>query len=342
MSRPAKQGLDYFYIVCDPEDKIEYLEAKHGIIGFGVLIKLWRRIYKRHGYWCEWDERSEVMFAKKIGITHAELQEIVSTCFFEKIFSLEKYREYKILTSSGVQKHWLSVSKNAKRKFSEIDVKYSLLMNPPEETPVNSGGNHGLFRNTPEEMPQSKVKESKGDIDNTTYYHRSDERLPENSVGIKSGDELKTLVSKTSSSKKKRLRAKKESEWPQKLFNHIKSSWWMWFMERNKNQAPKFSGASAKAIDQIRAYLIAEGKKMNFAEESMIYDFGKKEWDKLLGDWERLKPNNFLYTSIDIKKINSNYNEIINFLNNGQQQRDTGRQRQTSSSVGKTIKFDKP
>ena len=42
MPRPLKNGLDFFYIDVDINDdqKIEIIEAKHGLVGFGIYIKL--------------------------------------------------------------------------------------------------------------------------------------------------------------------------------------------------------------------------------------------------------------------------------------------------------------
>ena len=42
MARPQKEGLDYFPfdVDMDQDDKVALIEAKHGITGFGVVVKL--------------------------------------------------------------------------------------------------------------------------------------------------------------------------------------------------------------------------------------------------------------------------------------------------------------
>ena len=46
MARPIKTGLDYFPMDVDTDEKFELIEAKHEIVGFGIVIKLFQRIYK--------------------------------------------------------------------------------------------------------------------------------------------------------------------------------------------------------------------------------------------------------------------------------------------------------
>ena len=57
MARPVKSGLNYFPMDVDMDDKVELIEAKHGITGFGILIKLYQKIYKE-GYYINWKEET--------------------------------------------------------------------------------------------------------------------------------------------------------------------------------------------------------------------------------------------------------------------------------------------
>ncbi len=45
MPRPQKAGLDYFPLDTDMEkdDKIALIETKYGIVGFGIVIKLFKK-----------------------------------------------------------------------------------------------------------------------------------------------------------------------------------------------------------------------------------------------------------------------------------------------------------
>ena len=49
MARPIKDGVDYFPLDVNLDMKFRLLEAKHGIVGFGIIIKLFQRIYADNG-----------------------------------------------------------------------------------------------------------------------------------------------------------------------------------------------------------------------------------------------------------------------------------------------------
>jgi hypothetical protein len=46
MARPKKIGLEYFPLDCQMDDKVEMLEAEHGLEGFAVYVKLLQAIYQ--------------------------------------------------------------------------------------------------------------------------------------------------------------------------------------------------------------------------------------------------------------------------------------------------------
>ena len=164
MARPKKEGLDYFPMDVDLHDAEEYLEAKYGVEGYGVLIKLWSRIYKKRGYYCNWDDRAIYLFSKSINLDPIKIKEIVNFCLDNNIFNNDMYGKYQILTSTGIQERYVRICTQAKRAEININPDYNLhplyeftreeTKEIPEETPGNSG-------NTPEEIPQSKVKKKK-------------------------------------------------------------------------------------------------------------------------------------------------------------------------------------
>jgi hypothetical protein len=151
MGRPLKKGLNYFNIDCVQEDNLNMIEAKHGLVGYGVLIKLWRKIYMIHGYYTEWTDKNIYLFAREIGVDAELINQVVESCFNEGIFHRDLFRKFQILTSRGVQKRYVKIVTEAKRKDCSIDVTHSLLEFPPEET-----------EKTPEESTQRKEKEIKG------------------------------------------------------------------------------------------------------------------------------------------------------------------------------------
>ncbi|MBS1513878.1 MAG: DUF4373 domain-containing protein [Bacteroidetes bacterium] len=163
MSRPAKRGLEYFShdVNLSSDDKIQFIEANHGITGYGVYCKLLEKIYK-NGYYIKWEPRDEILFSKTIGLDASLVKKIITDCIEEKLFSPELYMRFGILTSRAVQERFLMGA--VKRKNIEFiqdylcihdyeffgSVKVTLTTVNGEKTGVISP-----------ETPQSKVKESK-------------------------------------------------------------------------------------------------------------------------------------------------------------------------------------
>jgi hypothetical protein len=116
MSRSIKQGLDYFPMDVEVDNKIELIEAKHGIAGFGVLVKMFQKIYKE-GYYLTWDEETQLLFARRINVDINSINAIINDCFKYRIFSEELYTKYHILTSSGIQKRYLNATNRRKELF---------------------------------------------------------------------------------------------------------------------------------------------------------------------------------------------------------------------------------
>lgn len=132
MSRPIKQSLDYFPMDVNMDDKIELIEAKYGLVGFAVIVKLWQKIYASEGYYYEWTEEKQLIFCKRNGIEFDTLQVLIADCFKWSLFDKSIFDKYKILTSKGIQKRYIEASK--RKQNLEIITEYWLLVT---ETPVN-------------------------------------------------------------------------------------------------------------------------------------------------------------------------------------------------------------
>ena len=163
MARPTKAGLDYFPLDVHMDDKVNLIEAQYGLVGFAVVIKLWQQIYADKGYYTEWGEQNELLFAGKNGIELESLKNIIAATVRWGIFDADLLGKYKILTSAGIQKRYLEAK--AKAKNVSIEKAYLLISVPEtevisEKTPVIS-----------EIMPQSKVNKSK--VKKSNSYVRS-------------------------------------------------------------------------------------------------------------------------------------------------------------------------
>ncbi len=130
--RQNKVGLDYFELDCHMDDKVRLIQAEYGLKGFAVFVRLLQEIYGECGYYCEWTQDRELLFASENGLNGGSLKllgDIVSACIRRNIFSARLFEKYGILTSSGVQKQYLKAT--AKREVVELKKEY-LLISVPE------------------------------------------------------------------------------------------------------------------------------------------------------------------------------------------------------------------
>lgn len=71
MPRPTKQAIDYFPldVSCENDDKLQMIIGEFGMKGEFIFIKLLAYIYKNEGYYCVWDEKTQLKFAT--GVAYA-------------------------------------------------------------------------------------------------------------------------------------------------------------------------------------------------------------------------------------------------------------------------------
>lgn len=146
MARPTKIGLDYFELDCHMDEKVELIEAEYGLKGFAILVKLYQSIYSGFGYYCEWTPDISVLWARRLGVAHGVdsgnldfvddkscalpgfpnnlINNVVAASIRRNIFSEELFNEYRILTSSGIQKRYL----NAVSRREKVELKKEYLL----------------------------------------------------------------------------------------------------------------------------------------------------------------------------------------------------------------------
>ena len=126
-------GINYFPIGVNfmEENAMEVIEAKYGIKGSAIVLKLLCKIYKE-GYYIRWDEEQCLIFANKAGreVQAEEVQGIIEILFIKGILDRNSYRENGILTSENIQKVWLEATKRRKRELSELPY---LIVKPEKE-----------------------------------------------------------------------------------------------------------------------------------------------------------------------------------------------------------------
>ena len=109
MARPQKEGVDYFPLDVHLDIKFDLIEAEYGITGFGIVVKLLQKIYGGNGYYIEWTSEVALLFAKSVGLGGNVVSEIVTASIRRGIFNNDMYEQYKILTSTGIQKRYLEM-----------------------------------------------------------------------------------------------------------------------------------------------------------------------------------------------------------------------------------------
>lgn len=165
MARPQKEGIDYFPIDCRFNDKVKLIQAEFGLIGVGCLVRLWQKIYDEKGYYTEWDDDVALVFAQDCKSSANVVKEVVSACLRRGLFDRQKYDQYKILTSEGIQERYAEATE--RRTSQKIDGRYLLIAMPKnwinvDNNPINADNNsENVDDNT-----QSKVNKNK--INNIT------------------------------------------------------------------------------------------------------------------------------------------------------------------------------
>ena len=169
-------GINYFPVGVNfmEENAMEVIEAKYGIKGSAIVLKLLCKIYKE-GYFIRWDEEQCLIFANKAGreVQAAEVQGIIEILFIKGILDRNSYLANGILTSANIQKIWMEATKRRKRDLKALPY---LLVNdltqqeteaPEGENVTISPGNvvHDVAVNAKNacNSGQSKVKEKKAE-----------------------------------------------------------------------------------------------------------------------------------------------------------------------------------
>lgn len=116
MARPQKEGLDYFPIDVHNDDKLDLIEAKFELIGWALIVKLWRKIYSTYGYYYPWTEKEILLFRKAQNVDINLLNDVIKYAIELDIFNKELFNKYNILSSNGIQKRYLESIKRRKQQ----------------------------------------------------------------------------------------------------------------------------------------------------------------------------------------------------------------------------------
>ena len=122
--------MDSFLLDCHTNDNISEIEAEYGVKGFAIVVRLWQKIYCEKGYYCEWIDRSPLLFLTNwfggnSGVTVNLIMDIVSRCLKNGIFNAKMHEDYSILTSERIQTQYFDVVK--RRECIPVKKEYLLI-----------------------------------------------------------------------------------------------------------------------------------------------------------------------------------------------------------------------
>ena len=160
----AYDGINYFPVGVNfmEENAMEVIEAKYGIKGSAIVLKLLCKIYKE-GYFIRWDEEQCLIFANKAGreVQAAEVQGIIEILFIKGIMDKNSYLENGILTSENIQKVWMEATKRRKRELSELP--YLMVKTEKEnDKPENASTQQEVEQ--PKPLKEGKAAVGTGDV----------------------------------------------------------------------------------------------------------------------------------------------------------------------------------
>lgn len=157
MGRQTKKGLDYFPLDVVLDTKLSLIKAEFGLLGFGIVIRLFQYIYAENGYYMEWSQDVALMFASNEQVGVNVVSEVINACLKRGIFDQNKFKEFGILTSNGIQERYLEATN--RRIGEKICDEYAILNAHKKQ--VNDDIN-GINVNKKEENASRKyIKESK-------------------------------------------------------------------------------------------------------------------------------------------------------------------------------------
>ena len=144
------------------ENAMEVIEAKYGIKGPAIVLKLLCKIYKER-YYILWDEEQCLIFAYKVEreVQTGEVQGIIVILFIKGILDRSSCQENGILTSENIQKVWMEATKRRKKELSKLP--YLMVKTEKENgKPDNTSAQQEIKQ--PKPLKEGKVAVGTGNV----------------------------------------------------------------------------------------------------------------------------------------------------------------------------------
>ena len=168
MARPTKQGVDYFPLDVQFDEKVELFIAETEAKGLGVLVTTWQLIYQNEGYFIHAGNDLNLLIRRRLLLETEYISGVLQIAIDRKLFCNDMFLNHNILTSKAIQKRYFFMSN--KRKSISVIKNYLC-------EGVSVGNNCVATELIIEKTQQSKVKESK--VKERTKSFMSGSELPD-------------------------------------------------------------------------------------------------------------------------------------------------------------------
>ncbi len=158
------QGIEFVPLDCTLDERFEAVEAKFGLDGFAVVVKLFQRIMGVHGYYCEWSDEIAEIFSYKYCGGCGKVSDIVNAAVRLGIFCKETYEKYGVLTSCEIQRRYLKTVKRRRVFFEKREyvllsreeiIKLAGRTDDEPDIPPEKAGKNADACNSPENVNNS-------------------------------------------------------------------------------------------------------------------------------------------------------------------------------------------
>ena len=167
MARPTAKGVEYFPLNVNfiSDLKVRKLLLSCGAQSIAVLIYLLSTIYKDEGYFVEIHEDEIDLIALDVNVTPEFVLEVINKACEVRLFDVNLYENFNILTSKGIQERYLKITERRKNsvvitQFNLVNV-YNNSINVDNNS-VNVDNNSVIvYKSTQSKVKKSKEKKSK-------------------------------------------------------------------------------------------------------------------------------------------------------------------------------------
>lgn len=182
MARPTAKGVEYFPLNVNfiNDLKVRKLLLSCGAEAIAVLIYLLSTIYKDEGYYVEIHEDEIDLIALDVNVTPEFVLEVINKACEVRLFDVNLYNNFNILTSKGIQERYLKITE--RRKNSVVITQFNLINVYNNSVNVNNNSINvdnnsvNVYKSTQSKVKESKVKSLSNDSCKNVYLTETEKR----------------------------------------------------------------------------------------------------------------------------------------------------------------------